>query len=209
MKRSGFTLIELLGVLIVLGFIALITVPVINNSMKNTKQKLYDDQIFYIKEGLKDWGSSNIFMLPENNDAIILSLGQIKQSGNLERIIKNPKNNKCFSNDTLLQITKNNNTFLYEIKYLKETECDELEDAPTLKLNGSVTEYIKVGENFTDMGSIAKTSDNVDITDNIVTTITGSSNVIDTTQTGTYQITYSITDNNKTMIALRNIFITE
>ena len=51
MNNKGFTLIELLGVVAVLGIIAIITVPVINRSLSQSKENLYDVQIEQIKKG--------------------------------------------------------------------------------------------------------------------------------------------------------------
>ena len=45
MDKRAFTLIELMGVIIVLGLIALIAIPTIDKSIKNSKENLYKVQI--------------------------------------------------------------------------------------------------------------------------------------------------------------------
>ena len=42
-KKNAFTLAELLGKIIILGIIALIIFPVVNKSVKDSKQKLYEE----------------------------------------------------------------------------------------------------------------------------------------------------------------------
>ena len=53
MNKKGFTLVELIGVIILLSAIALISVPIINNSLKNTKEKTYNSQIDTIIKAAK------------------------------------------------------------------------------------------------------------------------------------------------------------
>ena len=43
--KKGFTLVELIGVIILLGALALIAVPVVNNTINNSKGKAYRSQI--------------------------------------------------------------------------------------------------------------------------------------------------------------------
>ena len=61
--------------------------------------------------------------------------------------------------------------------------------APEIKLNGSEEVILKVNDKYEDAGAIA-ILDNVDITDKIVT-----ENKVDNTKVGTYEITYSVTNN--------------
>ena len=116
MKNKGFTLAELLGVITILAIIALITTVTITNSMKNSKEKLYDIQIDNIIMGAKTWASSNVFSLPENEgEYITITLSQLKQSGFVEDNITNPLNNESFDDSMQIMITKIGNTYKYEI----------------------------------------------------------------------------------------------
>lgn len=208
MKKNGFTLIEILGVLILLGIISLITIPVFQSSLKASKQKLYDEQILEVKSGLKNWAYANIFLLPESKDTVTLSLGQLKQSGHASYEIKNPKNDKCFSNESLLTITKRNNGYIYNVQNMIDVDCDLIKDVPTIKINGDIVEYVKIGSTYNDLGATAKDYTGTDISSSIEKIISGSGN-IDTFSKGSYTITYKVTDNGKTMIAVRTVIITD
>lgn len=116
MKNKGFTLAELLGVIIILAVIGLITTITITNSMKNSKEKLYNIQIDNIIVGAKTWASSNVFRLPENDgEYITITLGELKQSGFVEDDITNPISNEPFDNSMQIKITKIGNNYKYEI----------------------------------------------------------------------------------------------
>jgi len=207
MKKNGFTLSETLGVVVLLGLIAVITIPILETSMDNSKQALYNDQISYIKSGLENWSNANIFMLPEVGDSATLTLGQLKQTGNAEYKIVNPKNNKCFSNESLVSIINNNGSYEYEITELVDVKCSLIENVPTININGNIIEYVYVGDIYTDLGATAKSSNKVDITSSITKTISGSGTTIDTTKEGNYMITYKVTNGGKTMTAIRNVYV--
>ncbi len=207
MKNRGFTLIEILGVLIILGIITAITLPVAKKYISSSKQKLYDEQINGIKGSLKDWAHENIFLLPESTETITLSLGQLKQSGHTTRVIKNPKNNKCFSNESLLTISKKNNNYIYDVKEIIEVNCDLLENAPTIKINGDEVKYLNIGDSYKEEGASSKSSNGSDISSNITSTIIGDSNTVDTSKKGIYNVIYSINDSGKIMTAIRTIIV--
>ena len=44
-NKKGFTLIELLSIIVILGVIALITVPVVSNIMKDMKKKAFKSSV--------------------------------------------------------------------------------------------------------------------------------------------------------------------
>ena len=111
--KKGFTLAELLGVIILLGAIALIIVPLVSNSMKDSKETLYNDQIKSIELSLASWMSSN--QTPAEGETITLSLSQLKEAGLVELDITNPMTEELFPNDMILKITNNNGIIEYEI----------------------------------------------------------------------------------------------
>lgn len=55
MNRKGFTLAETIGVIIVLGLIAVITVPFIDGYIKSSREKALSSNIVKIKEAAKNW----------------------------------------------------------------------------------------------------------------------------------------------------------
>ena len=116
MKNNGFTLVELLGVIIILGVIALISITSISNTMKESKESLYNQQIDNIIVGAKTWASSHVFELPENDgESITLTLEQLKKDGFVEDDITNPKTNELFEDTMQIKITKIDNNYKYEI----------------------------------------------------------------------------------------------
>ena len=113
MKNRGFTLAELLGVIIILGVIALIATISITNSMRNSREELYNLQI---SNGAKTWASGNFFELPENDgEAIYLTLAELKEAGFVEKDITNPLTDELFSDQLQVKITKIDNNYNYEI----------------------------------------------------------------------------------------------
>ena len=207
MKKNGFTLVELLGVIILLGVLSMIAVPVVRDLIKSSRKELYDEQIEQIENGLKNWAHDNIFLLPDDNGVITLSLGQLAQSGHVNYKIENPKNNKCFSTESELTITKYNNSYVYEVKDVISTDCDNLENLPTIKLNGSAIEYLNVGDSYNDIGVSAKSYDDRNLKDLVTKTITGDGTSISTISPATYNITYKVNDNGKIMTAIRTIIV--
>lgn len=116
MKSKGFTLAELLGIIVILAVIALIATVSITNSMKSSKERLYQIQIDNIIEGAKMWANENVFNLPENDgDEVFLTLAQLKQAGFVDNDITNPRTNELFSDSLQVKITKIDCNYNYEI----------------------------------------------------------------------------------------------
>ncbi len=115
-KRRGFTLVEILTAIILLGILAIIIVPVIENTLKKTGDKLYEGQISNIKSATKNWASKNPYELPENEgETITITLGQLQEEGFIDKNIKNPKNKEKFSSALKIIITKEKENFHYEV----------------------------------------------------------------------------------------------
>ncbi len=71
------------------------------------------------------------------------------------------------------------------------------EEAPTIKLSGNSTIYLYLGNNYQELGYSAIDNCDGDITDKVVST-----GNVDTSNVGTYKITYTVTDssNNTTSV---------
>lgn len=122
--NKAFTLIELLAVMVILALLALIAIPSVSKQMENSKDSLYNTQISNIKEAAVTWGADNIFKLPEGDKCITLTLGYLKDLGYIDINVVNPKTGEKFDDDmTFINITKNNNSYIYEVK----TEGDKCE----------------------------------------------------------------------------------
>ena len=97
MKKNGFTLIEILAVLIILGVVGLIVMPVVTNSLRESKDDLYNVQISNIKEAAKTWSADNMNKLPTTTGGNKnVNLKMLQDEGYIEENITNPKTDETF-----------------------------------------------------------------------------------------------------------------
>jgi prepilin-type N-terminal cleavage/methylation domain-containing protein len=115
-KRKAFTLIELMGVLVIIGILTVILVPVINNTIKNNKQELYDNQLEMIRLAAQNLATDNTYILPEEDgEEIYITLGQLRAMGYAEGTIIDPLTNKNFPDNLIVMIIKKGNDYDYVI----------------------------------------------------------------------------------------------
>ena len=81
MKNKAFTLIELLTVIVIIAILTMATIPIITNSIKSSKDKLYDSLITKIINSAMDWSSENTDMLPKKGESISITLGILQSGG--------------------------------------------------------------------------------------------------------------------------------
>lgn len=118
-KNKGFTLIELLGVVILMGLVAVISVPVVKNVIKNTKQEGLEKQTSIILKSAENWAFKNTKLLPEYNGSILVKIDTLKKQGFLEnKKIINPVNNKEI--DGCVEISYDEDFEQYEYEYNEE-----------------------------------------------------------------------------------------
>lgn len=116
MKKNGFTFVELLAVIVIIGVLALISIPSLEAIVKSNKEDIYNSQLDNVILSLKDWASDNKDLLPTTNgDKKELTLLELKENGYIDYEFKNPKTNKCFSNSMKLIIEKVDNSYNYSI----------------------------------------------------------------------------------------------
>lgn len=121
--KKGFTLIELLAVIVILGLIAVIVMPTIDQFIRNSQQTSFDSQVKSILEGAKNWSADNYDSLPANNgESITITLSQLQSGDYVIDNIKNPKTNEPFSSKSLITITNNNGEYIY--KFTLSTTID-------------------------------------------------------------------------------------
>jgi len=213
-KKNGFTFVELLGVITIIGILSLIAVPTIEKIVKENKEQIYQKQLDNIVLSLKNWASDNRKFLPEKDgEELTITLSNLKADGYIEYDVKNPKTNKCFDNEMLLKIVNESGNYTYsiDVKTIKESEtCEFNPDAPIIILKGNSVENIEINDIYVDKGVTAVDKDGNDITNNVVTVITGSGSSIDTSKlSNQYVINYTVSANGKTSTISRTVKIVD
>ena len=140
--KKGFTLIELIAVLVLLSLIAIFTFPSVNKTIKDRKEALYNVQIDNIKASAVSYIDKN--GLFKDNDKVIVTLCQLKQSGFTDEKIKNPIDNKYIPDDSLVIVTKDEKDFKKEFFYGTDgyTSCT-INDT-------TLFEYVEIGSMYKD-----------------------------------------------------------
>lgn len=114
-RNKGFTLIELLAVVVLLGIVAVISVPVVKDITKNAKQKGFEKQVDTILQSTKSWAIKNTDLLPEGNASILVKIDTLQKEGLLEnKTIKNPINNSEMNGCAKISHNQNYNQYEYE-----------------------------------------------------------------------------------------------
>lgn len=208
---KGFTLVEVLGVIIVIGILALITYPIINNTIKENKESLYNTQLEKIKDAALGWSYTNVNMLPiDEGGTITITLLELKKAGLVELDIRNPKTGELLPNDMIITITYKNNN--YEINVDGESGSDITNDfnenAPILVLNGNYIEYVEINDAYQDKGALAYDKNGNSVLVDVIYQLNGKEvGSIDTSQFNTYTAIYSATSNGYTSKIARTIVI--
>lgn len=90
-NNKGFTLIELMAVIIILAIIGLIVFPSAIESINNSKEKLYKEQVKRILDAADSWASSHDNILPSNDESIYITIETLQKAGLLKKDdVKNP-----------------------------------------------------------------------------------------------------------------------
>ena len=124
MKKNGFTLIELLTVIALLAVIAGITFPIIQNALKTSKEKAYNEQVDTLKNAAERWGTDNLKSLPtQNNKCICKSISDLKTAGYLAstKEIKDPRDNQLMTGS--VKITYDEAHKQYKYDYVTSCTC--------------------------------------------------------------------------------------
>ena len=116
--KKAFTLVELLGVIIILGVLALITFPIIDKSIKNSKEKALERAIDNIEEAAYNYSITNDIGYESFYKK--LSLEELKKAGFLEKETINPVTNENMTGCVLYKWDESKKQ--YEFKY--DEECD-------------------------------------------------------------------------------------
>lgn len=198
MKR-GFTLIELLGIIVVLGIIATIVTPVIQSTLAQNQESVYNTLVKQIEGNAKDYLEYNTDKLPQDEgDSVVVKLGEMKEAGFIQISIKNPKTDNIISNESYVTVTKKGNNYTFETTIYDLTDADEVvSGAPTIILAGSSNETIASGSNY-----------NLEKIDNVSRQIIFNGkevSSIDTSAKGVYEVYYSKLENGKLGITIKTV----
>ena len=204
--KKGFTLIEMLAVVILLGLLALIGTMSVTNILKDNREKAYQIQLDGIINSAKIWASKNMKLLPNNdNESISLTLLDLKKAGLVVEDLTNPKTETLFPNDLAIAITKDNNSYKYQIfedsGTSEETEYNT--NAPTIILKGLAVDNVLgsgTSGNYTEPGFIAFNKDGETLNAVSISIKKGETAISDIPLNveGEYIITYQVIDNGLT-----------
>ena len=132
--KKGFTLVELMAVILILGVLALITYPIIDNSIKQSKEKALDRTIASVIEAAFNYSIDND--LGYEKDYQILELSVLKNNGFLKQSIINPVTNNELEGCLLYKWNSNDNQYIFEYS---ET-CEIPQPVPNL-IDTLLTQY--------------------------------------------------------------------
>ena len=132
--KKGFTLVELMAVIIILGILALITYPIIDKSIKQSKEKALDRTIASVIEAAFNYSIDND--LGYEKDYQILELSVLKDNGFLKQSIINPVTNNELEGCLLYKWDSNDNQYIFEYS---ET-CEIPQPVPNL-IDTLLTQY--------------------------------------------------------------------
>src|SRR5574344_1979962 len=207
-RQNAFTLVELLAVITILGVIALIAFPSVDRIIKNSKIKVYEKQKDALLSSLEDWKTDNENLFFENNN-ITLTLGDLKEQNYVDYDIKNPKTDKCISNDLTLTVSKTGKKYTYSIEGDElvdglDDDCDVTKRFPSIYLVGASVMNLEINTDYVEPGYSAKDLDDNKITSNVEVT-----NNIDKTKLGSYNVTYEVTIGGLTKTKIRKVNVVD
>ncbi|MEG0826542.1 MAG: prepilin-type N-terminal cleavage/methylation domain-containing protein [Bacilli bacterium] len=210
-KNKGFTLIEVIGVIIILSIIILTVVPIVLDSLSDSKETLFKTQIEEIESAAKAWGVLNSNNLPKEEGNAVITLLQLKLSNLIAFDIKNPKTGNLFPDDMKIEIERRGLNLFYTVMLDTGTSNEIINvNAPQLVLNGTIIQNVEINDKYIEFGAEAKDKkgNSVLISKVIKTSNNQIVNVISTDKLQKYFITYlAITKDKQTSSITREVNI--
>ena len=118
MNKKAFTLIELIAVITIIGLIATITVPIIWDAIKSSRDKAFERQKEMIIDAAKRYAADNATSIGETSS---ITIGELKDKGYLStKGISNPKDKKEMNG--CVEINYNGVYNQYEYSYIEDSK---------------------------------------------------------------------------------------
>ncbi len=115
--KKGFTLIELLGIILIIGLIALVSGPIIINTLKSTEKTNYEKfkKNLYLATESYLTNNQNKYKLNEPNDFVFIKLSELVNNEYLNKSLVNPKTKETIDlNHTIFVQVLNDYTKKFE-----------------------------------------------------------------------------------------------
>lgn len=126
LKKNGFTFIEMLGVITLLAIISVIVIVVIDKSLKDSKEALYEAQMGNIRSAAKMWMADNIELIPDDGYYTI-TLGTLQSSGYIGTDIENLIEEEVYNSSLLIRISMNDVVISDNSSFVPYTSLDYIE----------------------------------------------------------------------------------
>lgn len=123
MNNKAFTLAEMLAVIIILSVIALVTIPTISTTLKNSREQTCLIQYENILNAAKVWGSENILELPNEGEEIEVTLERLQELGYIDENIENPVTKESIATSTTIKISKATGSKKYNYEFKEDYEA--------------------------------------------------------------------------------------
>ena len=117
MKKNGFTLVELLAVITLIGILGLITVPVINNTIKNSRKKAFKETLNAIVESAKIYNADTDYLVITEENGIYL----------LDKNLKYENKSEILDGQLYYQLGRYRFDYVYSKYYCAWGDIEEIE----------------------------------------------------------------------------------
>ena len=199
MKQKGFTLIELLAILVVLGIIATIATPIVQKTLKDNKEKVYNIVVKQLIDYTRDYMAKYPGNLPDNEgEFVIVKLETLKKEGLAQINITNPKTNKVISNQSEIKVTREDNNYVYDVGIYDLVSADKVASgAPVvvLQTNSPLTCEANGSCNLENVEGVSRQI------------LKDDKEVSSISLVGTYTVYYSKLENGKLGISTRTVIV--